>query len=84
MPTNNSAMNFQQPTTAATSNPFSQKTPLTSSPYSMNTSSSYFQPTTISEPHPQQALVFHQQPFLQPQQPQQQPMSNPWSTNSLF
>jgi hypothetical protein len=29
-------------------------------------------------------LVFHQQPFLQPQQPQQQPMSNPWSTNSLF
>jgi hypothetical protein len=72
-------MNFQQSNT--TLNPFSQMTP--SSPYTMNTSS-YFQPTAISEPLPPQGLLYNQQPFLQPQQPQQQPMSNPWSTNTLF
>lgn len=74
---------MQQSTNSA-SNPFSQMNSVTSLPYSMTTTSSYIQPTVMAEPHSQQAFGFNQQTFLQPQQPPQQPMSNPWPTHTLF
>ncbi|KAF1805820.1 hypothetical protein FB192DRAFT_1067567 [Mucor lusitanicus] len=61
----------QQPMQQANvSNPFSQMTPMTSSPYTINNNTSYFMPastTTTLQPQQQQ-----QQSFFNQQQPQQQ------------
>ncbi|KAL9551424.1 hypothetical protein MBANPS3_004268 [Mucor bainieri] len=63
----------QQQQQANFSNPFSQMTPMTSSPYTINNNNntSYFMPTSTIQPQQQQQQ--QQQPFFnQQQQPQQQ------------
>ncbi|KAK4519854.1 THO2 plays a role in transcriptional elongation [Mucor velutinosus] len=90
----------QQQQQANFSNPFSQMTPMTSSPYTINNNTSYFMPTSTTQPQ-QQSFFNQQQPqpqplFMQQQQPQQQyqyqqqqQTMNPWSSsagtpNTLF
>ncbi|CAO0799092.1 unnamed protein product [Mucor circinelloides] len=87
---------MQQQQQANLSNPFSQMTPMTNSPYTINNNTSYFMPTSTTQPQQQQPFFNQQQPqqqqqpFMQQQQPhqqqfqyqQQQQTMNPWSSSA--
>ncbi|CAO3622933.1 unnamed protein product [Mucor fragilis] len=93
----NQANVVQQPMQHANvSNPFSQMTPMTSSPYTISNNTSYFMPTSTVQPQQQQPFFHQQQPQQQQQQQQQQPFMlqqqpqyqqqqqtmNPWSSST--